>query len=69
MNTSSPQNKAVKPSGCVSTRKKRQSIKVLTLNCQSIKNKPELLQNMTDSLKPDIIIGTESWLHSDIHDR
>ncbi len=42
--------------------KKKRSLRVVTLNCQSLKNKPELLQNLADSTKPDVIIGTESWL-------
>lgn len=60
MYTSSPdkppkENKPFRP-------KKKRTLRVLNLNCQSLKNKPELLQNMADSLKPDVIIGTESWL-------
>ena len=42
--------------------KKKRVLRVLSLNCQSLRNKPELLENIADSLKPDVIIGTESWL-------
>ena len=45
--------------------KKRRTIRVVVVNCQSLKNKPELLKNMTESMKPDVIIGTESWLIPD----
>ncbi len=40
---------------------------VLVINCQSIVNKKALLSTTIDSHKPDIIIGTESWLRNDIH--
>ena len=42
--------------------KKPKTMRVIVLNCQSLKNKPEQLQNMVDTMKPDIVIGTESWL-------
>ena len=48
--------------------KHRRTLKIINLNCQSLRNKPELLQNLADSVKPDIIIGTESWLTRDIKD-
>ncbi len=48
--------------------KHRRTLKIVNLNCQSLKNKPELLQNLVDSVKPDVIIGTESWLTKDIKD-
>ena len=38
------------------------SLKLLILNCQSIKNKQPEFETLIDSTKPDIIIGTESWL-------
>jgi len=37
------------------------------LNFQSIKNKTPEFWNLVDSTKPDIIIGTESWLTPDVH--
>ncbi len=45
--------------------KKKWTVRVIVVNCQSLKNKPELLQNLADSMKPDVIIGTESWLIPD----
>ena len=63
MYTSSP-DKTSRPGQPIRPKKKR-TLRVITVNCQSLKNKPELLQNMADSLKPDIIIGTESWLIPD----
>ena len=60
MYTSSP-NKPAKTQNTFRPKKKR-TVRVIVVNCQSLKNKPELLQNMADSMKPDIIIGTESWL-------
>ena len=43
-------------------------LRVVTLNCQSIKTggKPAQLQNMISSLQGDIVIGSESWLNSSI---
>jgi hypothetical protein len=39
---------------------------VLVVNCQSIKNKKQELENLVETSKPDIMIGTESWLSNDI---
>ena len=38
-------------------------LRILSLNCQSIKapGKKALLQNMIESTNADIVIGTESW--------
>ena len=33
------------------------------MNFQSIKNKTVNLENMIQTVQPDIIIGNESWLH------
>lgn len=63
MYTSSP-DKPLKPAQPFRPKKKR-TLRVITVNCQSLKNKPEMLKNMADSLKPDVIIGTESWLIPD----
>ena len=43
-------------------------LRVVTLNCQSIKTggKPAQLQNMISSLQGEIVIGSESWLNSSI---
>ena len=63
MFTSSP-DKIPKPQNNFRPKKKR-TVRVIVVNCQSLKNKPELLQNLADSMKPDVIIGTESWLIPD----
>ena len=33
-------------------------LRILNINFQSIKNKQDLVHNILDSLKPDIVIGT-----------
>jgi hypothetical protein len=40
--------------------------RILVVNCQSIKNKKQELENLVETSKPDIMIGTESWLSNDI---
>ena len=37
-------------------------LRILNVNCQSIKNKQHQIQNLVDSTKPDIVIATETWL-------
>jgi hypothetical protein len=41
-------------------------LRILVVNCQSIKNKKQELDNLVETSKPDIMIGTESWLSNDI---
>ena len=41
-------------------------LRVLVIDCQSIKNKKYDLENLIESTKPDIVIGNESCLHKDI---
>ena len=41
-------------------------LRILIMNCQSVKNKKAELHTVIDSAKPDIIIGNESWLTLDI---
>ncbi|XP_030834551.1 uncharacterized protein LOC115921326 [Strongylocentrotus purpuratus] len=41
--------------------------KILTVNFQSARNKREEIHNPIDSSDPDIILGTETWLNSNIH--
>ena len=41
-------------------------LRILIMNCQSIKNKKAELHTIIDSAKPDIILGNESWLTPDI---
>ena len=40
----------------------------MNVNCQSLVNKKHLLCNLIDSSKPDVIIATETWLTSQMHD-
>jgi len=39
----------------------KRSVKVLVVNCRSIVDKKEY-ENLIHSTKPDVVIGTESWL-------
>ena len=39
-------------------------MKALNINCQSIVNKKLEFHALLDKLKPDIVVGTESWLTS-----
>ena len=41
-------------------------LKIISLNFQSIKNKKPELDLLLDTTKPDIIIGTETWLDPSI---
>ena len=43
-------------------------ITFITLNCRGLINKARNLAVIIDSLKPDVIIGTESWLYEDFKD-
>ena len=47
--------------------KARKHISVLNVNCQSVSSHRDRFENLIDSTHPDIVIGTESWLHSGIH--
>ena len=42
-------------------------LRILTINFQSCKNKVQELEHLASSVKPDVIIGTETWLNSSIH--
>lgn len=42
-------------------------LRIILLNCQSIRNKKPRLEETIDDLRPDVIIGTESWLDPSIH--
>ncbi|KAK3092025.1 hypothetical protein FSP39_024520 [Pinctada imbricata] len=41
--------------------------KIISLNLQSLRAKKASLHNLVDSSQPDIIVGTETWLKSDVH--
>ena len=43
---------------------------IVVVNCQSIKpdGKPSQLRNFVSSIQDDIVIGTESWLNTNIRD-
>ena len=41
-------------------------LRILIMNCQSIKNKKAEIRAVIDSAKPDIILGNESWLTPEI---
>jgi hypothetical protein len=43
-------------------------LRVLNVNFQSIKKKQHLVQNLVDNTKPDIVIGSETWLDPNIKD-
>ena len=45
--------------------RKKQNFRVLLTNCQSVRNKRSALQESTDYIKPDVILGCESWLSSE----
>ena len=45
---------------------KNSHLNCIIINFQSLFNKKEDLMNMIDSLKIDVIIGTETWLHPNI---
>jgi len=40
--------------------------KVIIINCQSVIGKKAVLDNLIYEHKPDVIVGTESWLKSSI---
>jgi hypothetical protein len=42
--------------------KSNHRLRIINVNCQSVKNKQCRIQNLIDSTKPDIIIATETWL-------
>jgi hypothetical protein len=44
----------------------KKHIRILNMNFQSLKKKGKLLEAIIESTEPDIIIGTETWLDSNI---
>ena len=49
-------------------RKNDSPIKITLINFQSIRVKKSLFYTFIDANKPDIIVGTETWLTAEIHD-
>ena len=47
-------------------RHSRRPLRFLTVNCRSIVGKTVDFENLTQSIKPDVILGTVSWLSSKI---
>ena len=64
--TSSPVQKTRPQSNHTTGKRSDIPLRVIIINCQSIKNKKADFENLIDSTKPDIVIGNESWLHGDI---
>jgi exonuclease III len=50
------------------TKKFGDTLRILNVNCQSIKKKREKIENMIESTNPDIIFVTETWLDDNIND-
>ena len=71
-----PNNYKLKPVHSSTPARKQQSsqqklkvpLRVLNINFQSIKMKQCRLSNILESVNPDIVIGTETWLDSNIKD-
>ena len=62
---STSQNETSKSSAEQYQKKKRNNFRVLVMNCQSIRNKRSELNESIEYVKPDAIIGCESWLASE----
>ena len=43
-------------------------LKVINVNCRSICNKKAEFENLVETVSPDIVVGTESWLSPDVAD-
>ena len=66
---SSPVHKQKPPRNYTANKRNDAPLRVLVINCQSIKNKKYDMEYLTESTKPDIIIGNESWLNKDNRQR
>lgn len=47
----------------VPEQKKRENLRILNINCQSVSDKKAEFAATLEYIKPDIVCGTESWLH------
>ncbi|CAC5382057.1 unnamed protein product [Mytilus coruscus] len=73
MSTAS-QQESVKPKHTSTPKREKQEkrnkpfipLRILNVNCQSIRNKQHQIQNLIDNTKPDVMIMTETWLDSSI---
>ena len=62
---STSQNETSKSSAEKYQKKKRNNFRVLVMKCQSIRNKRSELNESIEYVKPDTLIGCESWLDSE----
>ena len=46
----------------------KHKFRIISLNMQSIRAKHASFLNLVDSVDPDVIVGTETWLRPDVHD-
>jgi hypothetical protein len=47
---------------------KKGNWRTMIVNCQSLRGKSQSLETATEYIKPDLILGTESWLDSTVKD-
>ena len=58
----SPQHTSSPNIGSIRLGSRKETLSVLNVNCQSLPAKRESFLQLINDIKPDIIIGTESWL-------
>ena len=62
--TSTPKKTSSLP--CAQSAQKSRRLRLLNVNFRSVVNKIDQFHAMVESVKPDIIVSTESWLRPDI---